>query len=532
MKENISRKAAKPQRAGRSKQLEMKTGMVKEHTELYCFSRKKPGNRGTLRAFAPLREAQKLLGIMLILVFFAGCALGPDFKVPEVQTPEKYRFSKVPAKSMINLKWWEMFNDPMLYELVNQALENNKDLKIAAARIEQARAYLGFTRADQYPGFYIEAGAGTGNSAGGSRSETRNSNYYAGPVLSWELDFWGKYRRATESARAQLMSSEYGYRTVQIGLISEVVGFYYVLLDYHERVKISKNTLKSREESLDIIQKRFDRGIIPELDVNQAQIQKEIAASAIPQYERAVAQTENALSILLGKIPEPIKTGKGLMQESAPPEVPMGLPANLLERRPDILQALYLLESQTANIGVAEAMRLPAITLTGMFGAASTELASITSSGGAWSVGGSLFGPIFEFYKNIRRVEIEEAKAKEALLFYENTVLRAFQEVEDALIEIETYETQREAVRRKVTAAKNAYRLAKLRYDKGVSSYLEVLETERALFSAELELSELRQQYLNGYVKLYKALGGGWIGKEDVQKDPRRAFRIYDTAHR
>ena len=460
---------------------------------------------------------KKICGLssLLLLFFFSGCAMGPDFVRPVVETPENYRSEKVPPEKMINLKWWELFNDPMLYTLVTQALINNKDLKIAAARVEQARAYVGFTRADQYPGFYIEAGAGTGNFAGGSRSDTRNSYGYVGPVLSWELDFWGKYRRATESARDQLMASEYGLRTVQIGLISEVVGTYYMLLDYHQRVKISKDTLKSREESLDIIQKRFDKGIIPELDVNQAQIQKEIAASAIPQYERAVAQTENALSILLGKLPDAIKTGKGLMQEAAPPEIPTGLPSTLLERRPDILQAQFLLASQTANIGVAEAMRLPAISLTGMVGVASSELASITSSGGAWSVGGSLFGPIFEFYKNIRRVEIEEAKTKEALYSYENTVLTAFQEVDDALVEIDTFKNQMAAVERKVVAAKNAYRLAKLRYDKGVSSYLEVLETERALFSAELELSELKQQYLNGYVKLYKALGGGWLDKEE-----------------
>jgi len=455
------------------------------------------------------------LTALLLFIFFSGCALGPDFMRPVVETPKNYRFEKVPVKRMINLEWWELFNDPMLYTLVTQALSNNKDLKIAAARVEQARAYLGFTRADQYPGVFIEAGTGTGNFGGGTRSDTRNSYAYVGPMLSWELDFWGKFRRATESARAQLMGTEYGLRTIQIGLISQVVGTYYLLLDYHQRVKISKNTLKSREESLDIIQKRFNKGIIPELDVNQAQIQKEIAASAIPQYERSVAQTENALSILLGKLPESIKTGKGLMRESAPPAIPTGLPSSLLERRPDILQAQFLLESQTANIGVAEAMRLPAISLTGMVGVASNELASLTSSGGAWSVGGSLLGPIFQFYKNIRRVEIEEAKTKEALYFYENTVLTAFQEVDDALVEIDTYRSQKSAVERKVKAAKNAYRLAKLRYDKGVSSYLEVLETERALFSAELELSELKQQYLNGYVKLYKALGGGWLDKEE-----------------
>lgn len=458
------------------------------------------------------------IAALVLAIFLSGCAVGPDFKSPVVETPKNYRFEKVPVETMINLKWWDLFNDPVLYTLVSQAVENNKDLKMAASRVEQARAAVGFTRADQFPAINIEAGAGTGNFAGGVRSDTRNHNYYVAPVLSWEIDFWGKFRRATESARAELMASEYALRTVQIGLISEVVGSYYVLLDYHQRVKISKDTLESRQKSLDIIQKRFNRGIIPELDVNQAQIQKEIAAAAIPQYERSISKTENVLSILLGKLPGAIRTGKGLNLETAPPEIPVGLPANILERRPDIIEATYLLEAQTANIGVAVAMRLPAISLTGLLGLASSQLSGITSQGGAWSANAGLFGPIFEFYKNIRRVEIEEAKTKEALYFYENTVLTAFKEVEDSLIEIDTYKRQMTAVGKKEKAAKNAYRLAKLRYDKGVSSYLEVLETERALFSAELELSQLKQQYLNGYVKLYKALGGGWITKEAMNK--------------
>jgi len=467
------------------------------------------------------------LGI-LVFLFLSGCAVGPDFKSPVVETPKNYRFEKVPVETMINLKWWELFNDPVLYTLVSQALENNKNLRIAASRVEQARAGLGYTQADQYPSINIQGGAGTGNFAGGSRSDTRNHNYYVTPALSWEIDFWGKFRRATESARAKLMASEYALRTVQIGLISEVVGAYYLLLDYHQRVKISKDTLESRQKSLDIIQKRFNRGIIPELDVNQAQIQKQIAAAAIPQYERSVAMTENVLSILLGKLPGAIRTGKGLNLETAPPEIPAGLPSNILERRPDIVQAMYLLEAQTANIGVAEAMRFPAISLTGLLGLATSQLGGITSQGGAWSVNGGLFGPIFEFYKNVRRVEIEEAKTKEVLYFYENTVLTAFREVEDALIEIDTYKKQMAAVGKKEKAAKNANRLAKLRYDKGVSSYLEVLETERALFSAELELSELKQQYLNGYVKLYKALGGGWITEKDMNKGIVKASKSDD----
>lgn len=461
--------------------------------------------------------------ILLLGVGLSACAVGPDFKPPQVETPQNYRFEKVPEEAMINLKWWELFDDPVLYELVTQALDHNRDLKVAASRVEQARATLGYTRADEYPAINIQAGAGTGNFAGTTRSASRNTYYYAAPALNWEIDFWGKYRRATEAARAQLMASEYALRTVQIGLISEVVGTYYRLLDFRERVQVSKETLQSRRKSLDIIEKRFKRGIITELDVNQAQIQMEIAAGAIPQYERAVAQTEDALSILLGRLPEPIETGGGLDRMSPPPHIPLGLPARLLERRPDIVAAMYRIESQTASIGVAEAMRLPAISLTGLLGVASSELSTITSEGGAWSVNGGLFGPIFQFYKNIRRVEIEEAKTREALYAYQNTVLTAFQEVEDALVGIDTYRKQMKAAQRKEKAAKNANRLANLRYNRGVSSYLEVLETERALFRAQLELSELKQQYLNAYVALYKALGGGWPTKADMDKAEKRA---------
>lgn len=477
-----------------------------------------PQVKGLEPVMASRGKPKAIWPLGLALLWASGCAMGPDFKAPLVETPAAYRFEQAAPEDMTNLKWWDLFQDPVLHVLILDALENNRDVKMAADRVEQARATVGYIRADQYPSFNIQAGAGTGTFSGGTRSDTRNSYAFVGPGLNWELDFWGKFRRATESARAQLMASEYGLRTVQIGLISEVASTYYLLLDYLQRAQISRDTLQSREESLNIIEKRFDRGIIPELDVSQAQIQKEVAGAAIPQYERAAAMTEHALSVLLGKLPAPIQTGEGLNLEAAPPGVPMDLPSNLLERRPDIVEARHRLEAQTAQIGVAEAMRFPAISLTGMLGLASSELSSLTSEGGAWSVSGGLFGPVFEFYKNIRRVELEEARTREALHFYENTVLTAFREVEDALVEIDTYRRQTEAVQRKAAAASNAHRLASLRYNRGVSSYLEVLETERALFSARLELSELKQQHLTSYVKLYKALGGGWITEEDRKR--------------
>jgi len=455
------------------------------------------------------------------LVLLSGCAVGPDFKQPVVATPESYRLDTMPVGTAVDLKWWELFEDPVLYTLVSTALENNRDLKIAAARIEQARAFLGFTRADQYPGLNIQGGVSAGNFFGSARTETTDSTYFIAAPLSWEIDFWGKFRRATAAAQADLFATEYGLRTVQLSLVTEVVATYYLLLDFHQRLAISEYTLQSRQKSLDIIQQRFDKGIISELDLNQAQIQKEIAATAIPLYQRSIAKTENALSVLLGRLPESIATGIDLNRQPLPPNIPTGLPSSLLERRPDVLETMYLLKAQTESIGVAEALRFPAISLTGTLGIASTELGGVTSQGGFWSLGAGLLGPIYDFDKNIRRVDIEKALTKQVLYQYENTVLTAFREVEDSLVEIETYKRQIASVQSQLKAAKNANMLSNERYDKGYSTYLEVLETERSLFNVQLQYSELKQQYLNSYVNLYKALGGGWITKMEAESKKR-----------
>jgi len=455
---------------------------------------------------------------VLISLFFAGCAMGPDYKKPVVETPDLFRVADEQVKPLVNLKWWELFNDPVLVSLVDAALSGNKNLMIAASRLEEARASLGFTKADQYPRLDLEADVTRGNLAGRTQTNSTDNNFFIAPVLGWELDFWGKFRRATEAARAELMASESSLRTVQISLISEVVSTYFILLDFQQRLALSRQTLGSRNEGLDIIEKRFARGIIPEIDVNQARIQKEIAAAAIPVYERSIYQTENTLSILLGQLPREIKSGRPLYKQTIPPNIPVGLPSSLLERRPDIAQAEHLLMAQNARIGVAVAQRLPSISLTGVLGAASDELSDLTSDGAAWSVSAGLLGPIFNFNKDKMRVEIEKERTKQALYNYENTVLIAFKEVEDALNEIYTYKKQVSAVKEQFKAAKNAARLSRLRYDKGVTSYLEVLDSERTLFSVGLEFSDVKQQFYNAYVKLYKSLGGGWISKEEMKK--------------
>ncbi len=460
-----------------------------------------------------------LLGLFLLL---SGCMVGPNFQPPKPQAPLEYRTQVMPGLPTGELKWWELFDDPQLYSLVSSALENNRDLKIAVSRIEQARANLGFTRADLYPRLDIEAGAQTGNFAGGNRSTSTNSTIYLAAPLSWELDFWGKFRRATAAAQADLLASEYGLKVVQLSLISAVASNYYQLLDFHRRLDIAQDTLESRIESLRIIQARFDKGIIPELDVNQAQIQREIAAAAVPLYQRSIEKTENALSVLVGQLPGDIETGSFLYRQTAPPDIPVGLPSDILQRRPDLHQARYLLQAQTERIGVAEALRFPALSLTGSLGIASTELGSVSNRGGVWSVGGRILGPLIDFKKNKSRVEGETRLAEQALYNYENLVLSAFREIEDALVEVASYRTELAAVERQYKAAKNANHLSKERYDKGVSSYLEVLDTERTLFNVDLDRSNLQRQYFIAYVNLYKALGGGWLNEEDMleKSDP------------
>jgi multidrug efflux system outer membrane protein len=462
-----------------------------------------------------IMKLRKLI-LVLILFLITSCAVGPDFKKPDIETPEKYehdltlQVDSTYSDSLINLKWWKLFRDPILDTIVEISLEENKDILIAASRMEQARATLGFVKADALPRLDIEAGASRGNMIGRAQVPTTGSNYYIAPVLNWEIDFWGKFRRANESARAQLTASHYSYATVQLGLISEVVSTYFLLIDFYQRLELSHKTLEARKKSLNIIQQRFDKGIVPELDLNQSQIQLEIAVASIPAYERAITQTQNALSLLLGRLPTDLREPPKLKQHTLPPNIPVGLPSSLLLRRPDIAEAEYLLQAQNAQVGVATAMLYPAINLTGILGLATAELADVSSDDPAWSLSAGLLGPLFNFNKNTLRVEIEEEKTKQALYSYEFTVLNAFREVENALIEVETYRDQLASFERKYRAAENAERLSLERYDKGATSYLEVLDSQRTSFNVGLELSEIEQLYLNSYVKLYKALGGGW----------------------
>ncbi|HEC44924.1 MAG TPA: efflux transporter outer membrane subunit [Bacteroides sp.] len=463
-----------------------------------------------------------LIYIPVLILAVNGCMVGPNLEKPEVVSPEEYRFVSTPQDSLEDLAWWELFGDEYLNNLIDTALKHNPSAKIAASRILEAEAILGFNRADIYPRFGYD-GSATRQKPNPQMQGTDPGNLFAfGANVFWEMDFWGKYRRATQAARAELIASEYGYQTVQLSLISGVADLYFQLLGLQASLEISERTWETRKVALEIIQERYNKGIIPELDLNQAQIQEAIAAGAIPFYERLVSQTENALSTLVGLNPRAVEYGP-LRELIESPDIPAGLPSELLERRPDVLAAEQLFYAQTARIGVAQAMRFPSISLTAGLGAVSTDLSSFSAGSNlAWSLGGGIVGPIFNFGKNKRRVEVEHQRAEQSLFAYEETVLQAFREVEDALIEIETLNRELEAVNRRVIAAVNAATLSEARYNGGQTSYLEVLESDRQMFNAELAAAETYQLHLNSYVKLYKALGGGWatdVERQQAQQD-------------
>ncbi len=464
-----------------------------------------------------MKRYLSLLAMALLVAALSGCMVGPKYQKPVVQTPRYFAsFDSALQDSALNLEWWTLFQDPQLEALIRFALAENRDVRQAAARVEEARAAVGFYKADQWPRIGYE-----GNIQGGNLNpvlntgSTDNKNtYYASPFLSWEIDFWGKYRHATEAAKADLLGTEYGYRSVMISMIATVASTYYQLLDFDNQLTISRQTLESRKESTRIIRERFIKGIVPEIDVNQAEIQENIAAAYIPQLERAVAQTEHALSILLGRMPGAIDRGMELNSQPIPPDIPPGIPSDLLLRRPDILYTEQALVAQNASIGVAQALRWPSFSLTGLLGVASPDL-TFTAASAAWSVSGSVLGPIFNFNKNKRRVEIERQRYQQVLMDYEQTVLQAFREVEDGLVGVSTFKTELDAVNRQKAAAQNAAVLSRSRYDGGVTSYLEVLDSERTLFETELNSSQTLQQLINAYVYLYKVLGGGWISREE-----------------
>ena len=456
-----------------------------------------------------------LTGIILV----QSCKVGPNYLQPEEKTSKEFRYSAKNTDSIINLKWWDLFKDPVLDTLIVTALRENKDALIAASRIEQARANVSFTKADMGPKITVNAGASRGDLVNGTLQLNAPINTFSASTgINWELDFCGKFRRGNEAAQANLLATFYGKRALEIALISEVANNYFQLIDYKSRLEISQNTLALRDSTLQIIQARFNEGYTNIIDVNQAQIQKAITQVSIPQFKRSIAFTEHNLSILLGRTPDSIPSLKKLRDYEIPEIIPTGIPSEILQRRPDILEAQEYYRASNAYIGVAQAMRFPTISLTGLLGLGSSDLSNLVSNGLGWTAGAGLGAPLFEWGKNKKRVDIERENAYQSLLFYENTVLNALLEVDNSLIELSTLKEELNANKLMLDAATNASYLSRERYYQGVTSYLEVIENQRVEFDARLAYTENYQRLLTSYVFLYKSLGGGWISSQEIDK--------------
>jgi multidrug efflux system outer membrane protein len=450
-----------------------------------------------------------LLGALAALL--SGCKLGPNYERPELDLPEGYIQELDEGAALANVPWFQIFEDPDLIDLINLALIENKELAIATARRDEVRARLGFTQADLYPQLDGRFDAGRGNAPNlqNLNGDTNNSFVLAAEAF-YEVDLFGRVRRSTEAAQADLFASEANRQTVVTAVIADVASAYFLLRDIDARYEIAERTLKTRQDSTNIIRERFNKGIVPILDVNQAEIEEADSAATLAALARQRVQTENLLSILIGRNPGPIIRNRSLNDQTLVPNVPVGLPSELLERRPDLRAAEQTLAAQTARIGIAEALRWPSLSLTGTIGLASDDLSDLLDADDLWSVDASLFAPLFNAGRNKRRVEIEQAIAEQALQSYELAVLSAFAEVEDALAAIRWLKDEYQARQMQVTAARSAATLSRARYDGGVTSYLEVLDSERSLFTAEIAASQVRRAQLVSIVDLYKALGGGW----------------------
>jgi multidrug efflux system outer membrane protein len=466
----------------------------------------------------------KLVVLTAAAAVLSGCVVGPNYQRPQIAVPAAFRApspsTKPDAASLADLKWFEVFRDKELQELIRVALTQNYDLLDAAARVEQARANLGITRSNQMPQVNATGAAQlTRLSRDGQiplsssfvTSQNRNWGLVGINLLSYEVDLWGRLRRETEAARASLLSADENRRAVMSAIVSEVAANYFQLLQLDYELETAQRTLETRRESLRLVHDRQGGGVATLLDLRQAEELVSSAAQSIPTLRQQIEQTENRISLLLGRNPGGVTRGRGFMEQEVPPDVPAGLPSALLERRPDIRAAEESLIAANANIGVARAAYFPQISLSGFLGGQSTRLASLFSGpNGAWTFVPQVSQPLFSGGRIRSGVQMAEADRDRARVQYERSIRTAFAETSDALIAHQRTRESREEQEKLVTSLQDRKRLAYVRYRGGVDTQLNALDADRDLFQAELALAQIRYGELLSVVQLYKALGGGW----------------------
>ena len=452
---------------------------------------------------------------LLAALFLAGCTVGPDYMQPIVDSPALWRVEVSKAADLSNTEWWHQFDDPALNALIGEALQNNKDLLIATARVDEFLGRYGVSRSELYPQVGAEGAAARERisedvSPIGPTVDNPDNIYQAFLTATWEIDLWGRLRRATEAARADLLSTEEARQTVIQTLVSAVALGYIDLLNLDRQLQISIDTADTREDSLDIFTKRHQAGVISNLELSQVKSEYQEARARIPELQRAIGQRENALSVLLGRNPGPIRRG-GTIADLELPLVPAGIPSDLLTRRPDIRQAEQDLIAANARIGVARAAYFPTVSLTGFLGTSSRDVADLFEGDSkAWNYAGNVTVPIFTAGRIRGQIEAAEAIQQQALFNYQQVIQDAFREVDDSLIDQDRTRETLDAQGQQVQALQDYARLANLRYDEGYSSYLEVLDAERSLFNVDLRYTQTQADLFRALVDLYKAMGGGW----------------------
>jgi len=465
----------------------------------------------------PLKKLTELMAAMMSLSLVAGCRVGPNYHRPVVQPPTAFRDlsensqAQAQAASYADLPWWQVFQDPQLQELIRTALKQNYDLQLATERINAARAQVAISRSRLFPQVQ-----GNGDFSGGKEHnfQTKSNFLLLTADAAFQLDFFGRLRRATEASRAELLATEDARQTVILTLVSDVASAYFALLQLDLQLQITRETVKTQQDSVKLTNLRVEHGVATRLDVLQAQQVLDSANAQIPDLERRIAQEENAISILLGNYPQAVPRGRPLVEQPLPPEVPPGMPSSLIERRPDIREAEQVLVSANAQIGVAKAQFFPQIALTGSgggsFGRSSAFSSLMSSQVGIWSYGAQMSQPIFRGGTLRGNLRAAESQHQQALISYRQTIQRAFGDVSDALIGYEKLHQVRIRQEDTVKDLQESVRLSDMRYKGGTTTYLEVLDGQRSLFSAELTLAEARGTEYQSLVQLYRALGGGW----------------------